>query len=114
VNKFRSIHLYLGCIFAPLIIFFSLSGVWLEFGIQRYPWIHYLSAIHTGSTLKGEAHHPSSLVLQGFVVLMGVSLILTVILGIVLAFKYAGRKMTLACLLAGILIPLAVILVFGR
>jgi hypothetical protein len=114
VNKLRSIHLYLGCIFAPMIIFFSLSGVWLEFGIQRYPWIHYLSAIHTGRTPKSEAHYPSSLVLQGFVILMGVSLILTVILGIVLAFKYGCGRMTLACLLAGILIPLALILVFGR
>jgi len=98
-----------------MLIFFALSGVWQEFGIQRFAsWIRYLSAIHTGSMLKSEAHHPSSLFLQGFVILMGASLILTIILGVVLAFKYGRSRMTLASLAAGILIPLALIILFGR
>ena len=114
MQKLRQVHLYLGSFFAPMLLFFALSGLWQEFGLQRYGWFRYLSAIHTGSRLKSEAHHPSSLFLQGFVVLMGASLIVTIILGLVLAFKYGRGPVTLACLAAGLLIPLALILIFGQ
>ena len=115
MQKLRQIHLYLGCFFAPMLFFFALSGVWQEFGLQRFGgWIRYLSAIHTGSMLKGAGHHPSSLVLQGFTILMGLSLMVTVVTGIVLAFKYGRAKLTVACMAAGILIPLAMILIFGK
>ncbi len=115
IPKLRQIHLYLGCFFAPMIIFFALSGVWQEFGMNRYAaWIRYLSAIHTGSMLKGQEHHPSSFVLQGFVILMGLSLIVTVSTGIFLAFKYGRGKFVLSCLAAGILIPMAMIVIFGK
>jgi len=115
VKDLRRVHLYLGSFFAPMLLFFALSGVWQEFGLQKYGgWIRYLSAIHTGSRLKSEAHHPSSLFLQGFTVLMGASLIVTIILGLVLAFKYGRSKVTLACLAAGVLLPLALICIFGQ
>ncbi len=115
MKNLRSIHLYLGCFFAPMLLFFALSGIWQEFGLQRYAsWIRYLSSIHTGSTLKNQAHHPSSIFLQGFVILMGLSLIITIVLGIVLAFKYGRGKITLACLASGFLIPLVLILIFGQ
>lgn len=115
MQNLRRVHLYLGSFFAPLLIFFALSGVGQEFGIQRYAsWLRYLFAIHTGSMLKSEPHHPSSLYLQGFVILMGVSLTITIILGIVLAFKYGNGKLTLASLAAGTLIPLALIVLFGQ
>ena len=115
MNNLRRIHLYLGSFFAPMLLFFALSGIGQEFGLQRYAsWLRYLSAIHTGSRLKSEAHHPSSLFLQGFVVLMGASLIVTIILGIILAFKYGRGEVTLACLTVGVLIPLALIFIFGQ
>ena len=115
MQKLRSVHLYLGCFFAPMLIFFALSGVGQEFGIQRYAsWLRYLAAIHTGSMLKSEPHHPSSIYLQGFVILMGLSLVVTILIGVVLAFKYGRGGLTLACLAAGILIPLALIVVFGK
>jgi len=41
MQKLRQIHLYLGCFFAPMILFFALSGVWQEFGLNRYAfWTH--------------------------------------------------------------------------
>ena len=114
MQNLRRFHLYLGCFFGPMIIFFALSGIGQEFGMQRYgAWLRYLSAIHTGSMLKSQSHHPSSIYLQGFVILMGLSLAITVVLGIVLAFKYGHGKVTLASLIAGILIPLAIIILFG-
>ncbi len=115
MKNLRQIHLYLGSFFAPMLLFFALSGIWQEFGLQRYGgWIRYLSAIHTGSRLKDAAHHPSSIFLQGFVILMGASLIATIILGLVLAFKYGRGTLTMACLAGGIIIPLALIFIFGR
>ena len=98
-----------------MLTFFALSGIWQEFGLQRCgAWIRYLSAVHTGSMLKTEAHHPSSIYLQGFVILMGASLIATIVLGVILAFKYAQGPATLVCLAAGFFLPLALILIFGR
>ena len=115
MQKLRQIHLYLGCFFAPMIVLFALTGVWQELGMRRFPqWARYLSAIHTGSMMKGDAHHPSSIVLQGFVILMGLGLILSVLTGIYLAFKYGRSKLTLICLASGFLIPLAMIVVFGQ
>lgn len=115
MQSLRSVHLYLGSFFAPMLLFFALSGIWQEFGLQRYGgWIRYLSAIHTGTMLKSQAHHPSSLFLQGFAILMGLSLIITIILGIVLAFKYGRSKWTLACLATGTFTPLALIFLFGK
>jgi len=115
MTNLRRVHLYLGSFFAPMLLFFAVSGIWQEFGLQRYgSWIGYLSAIHTGSRLKSQAHAPSSAYLQGFVVLMGASLIVTITLGIILAFKYGRGAVTLACLVAGVVIPLGLICIFGR
>ena len=115
MQRLRRLHLYLGCFFAPMLTFFAFSGIWQEFGLQRYgAWIRYLSAIHTGSMLKSDTHHPSSLYLQGFVILMGASLIATIALGVIMAFKFGRGNMTFACLAAGALLPLALILIFGR
>jgi hypothetical protein len=115
MQKLRRAHLYLGAFFSPMLLFFALSGVWQEFGLQGHSgWIRYLSAIHTGSMLKGQSHHPSSIFLQGFVVLMGVSLFTTILLGLVLAFKYAHTRVTILCLATGIVLPLALVLIFGQ
>ena len=115
MQKLRRLHLYLGCFFAPIIIFFATTGVLMEFGNERYgKWFHYFFAIHMGQMRKQDVHYGSSIILQGFVVLMGLSLITTVIAGIILAFKYGRSKLTIACLSAGFLIPLAMILIFGK
>lgn len=34
MKKLRSIHLYLGCIFAPLLLFFAVSGIWQVLGVE--------------------------------------------------------------------------------
>jgi len=31
----RKLHLYLGCLFAPLIIFFSITGAWQTFNFHE-------------------------------------------------------------------------------
>jgi hypothetical protein len=110
MQKLRSIHLYLGCIFAPMLLFFAISGIWQTLRI-RSPLLDWLSAIHTSSRFK-LGHEPSSPVLKIFVIIMAVSFIISIILGIIMAFKFTkSRKAALYCLALGVIIPVVLILV---
>ena len=61
MKTLRQIHLYLGCIFSPMIIYFSVSGAWQVFRFSDVPknqppsairsFLHELSKPHTDSTL---------------------------------------------------------------
>ena len=109
MKKLRSLHLYLGCIFAPLLLFFAISGIWQMCGVTS-PTLAWLSTIHTSRMLKlgGTLTSPG---LKFFVMLMAVSFILTTVLGVVMALKFGtNRRTAIYCLAAGIAIPLAAIL----
>ena len=77
MNFLRRIHLYLGCFFAPMLVFFSISGIWQVYGLQ---WVKgpniltYLSTIHMGHQLffkdPAKAYTFTSPYLEFFVVLM--------------------------------------------
>lgn len=109
MQKLRSIHLYLGCIFAPLLLFFAVSGIWQMLGI-RSPILRLLATIHTSHRLKSGGGL-SSLPLKIFVIVMTASFILMTILGIVMAIKYGrSRRVAYGCLAFGIACPLILIL----
>ena len=117
MQKLRRLHLYLGSFFAPMLLLFSVSGLWqiLDRGqYEKSPWLRYLSSIHTEHALKSTVHSPVSIFLELFVVLMALSLIITITLGVIMAFKFSHGKLTFACLVAGILIPLALVGIFGQ
>lgn len=117
MKKLRKIHLYLGSFFAPMLILYSVSGIWQLLDRGQYnksPWLSYLSSIHTEHALKSTTHSPTSIFLECFVVLMALSLILTITLGVIMAFKFGHGKVTLICLISGIFIPLALIGIFGQ
>jgi hypothetical protein len=110
MQKLRRLHLYLGCFFAPMLLFFTISGIWQTVGWNDHNAIlRWLSTIHKNQGLKGGAHL-NSFPLELFVLLMSLGLILSVVTGIVMAFKFGRGKITLASLAAGILIPLIMIL----
>jgi hypothetical protein len=121
MNLLRRIHLYLGCFFAPMLLFFSISGIWQVYGLQ---WVNgpniltYLSTIHMGHNLffkdPAKAYSFTSPYLEFFVVLMAASLVISIILGVVMAFKFGRGTLALACLAAGALIPLILIIVFAH
>ena len=121
MNLLRRIHLYLGCFFAPMLVFFSVSGIWQVYGLQ---WVQgpniltYLSTIHMGHNLffkdPSKAYTFTSPYLEFFVVLMAASLVLNIVLGVVMAFKFGRGTMTLACIAAGTFIPLILIIVFAH
>lgn len=112
MKPLRILHLYLGCIFAPLLLFFTVSGIW-----QTFSWdspgrgngpnlLSYLSTIHTGHGLKaGSIQTLSSPLMKWLVVAMAVSLIFTIVLGIIMAFRFGHRRAATLCLLAGFAVP---------
>jgi hypothetical protein len=116
MQKLRSIHLYLGCIFAPMLLFFAISGIWQTYA-PAYPHskaLAWLSTIHTSRVLKtaGGTGTLSSSVLQGFVLVMATSFIVTTILGIVMALNFGrSRRAAFCCLALGVLFPAVVILI---
>ena len=117
MQKLRRLHLYLGCIFAPLLIFFSLSGIWQMLGLQstgkggKPGVLAYLSTLHTGSHLRASGGATlASPVFEGLDIVAALVLIATVILGVVLAFKFGRGRDALICLGIGIVVPVLLVL----
>jgi hypothetical protein len=115
MKKLRQIHLYLGTFFAPMLLFFAVSGIWQVLRLNdKIPALKFLSAIHTGSMHKGSGFQPNSPFLEVFVVLMSLGLVVSLITGIVMAFRFGQSKTAFVALATGILLPLVIIFVFGR
>ncbi len=116
MKPLREIHLYLGCIFAPMIMFFCLSGIWQTLGWQ---WpregrgasaLALLSTLHTGRGFKvGDPPTLSSPLMHVFVVVMAACLMATICLGVFMAFKFGHRRPAMFCLALGVLAPAAVV-----
>jgi hypothetical protein len=117
MKTLRRLHLYLGCFFAPLILFFAISGTWqVSFahhptsGGEPSPRLALLSTLHTGRGLKvAETPTLSSQPMRYFVTAMAVALVVTVGLGVIMAFRFGHGWVTLGCLLGGIAVPGALI-----
>jgi hypothetical protein len=118
MKALRQLHLYLGCIFAPLIIYFCLSGTWQLLRLNDIPKneppsavhsvLHELSKPHTTSTLpSSNPKTEASVAFTGIALLMGLGMIATASIGIALAVRY-GRspKLVWLCLGAGVTVPL--------
>ena len=109
MQKLRTIHLYLGCIFAPMLLFFAVSGIWQTLGI-RSSVFGWLSALHTSARFKN-GHEPSSPAFRLLVVIMSLSFVISVILGVIMAFKFTkSRKAAFYCLALGVIIPAVLVL----
>ena len=117
----RQIHLYLGCLFAPVLIFFAVSGSWQLFALHlaakdgSYKPPHaaaLLSGVHQYQHLLGTPAR-SGTPLKFFVLAAAVGLVLTTLLGIVMAFRYSRSVVPVAlCLLAGIALPVTILLIY--
>ena len=112
MKKLRSLHLYLGCIFAPMLLLFAISGTWQTLGLgYRSHILTSLSTIHTGHGLKSGLTL-SSPILRYFVLAMASGFMVTTFLGIIMAVKYGGnRRAACYCIAFGVLFPSAVILI---
>ena len=116
MKTIRSIHLYLGCVFAPMICFFAATGVLQILGrffdqSRNNYFLNLLSTIHHGRGLKTthDIYNLSSGLMYGFVSIMALSLVLNVILGVMMAYKFGHRKTATWCLAAGVAIPVIIV-----
>ena len=114
VPTLRRAHLCLGCFFAPMLVFFTLSGLWQmqhPHGLNGSWAGGYLSTIHTGHRLKSETVPTlSSPTLRGFIVLMALSLLLNVALGLMLAWRSPHRHAAAWSVFAGATSPAALVI----
>jgi len=121
MKKLRQIHLYLGCLFAPVLIFFAVTGAWQLFGLDRgrkdgsYIPPHsavVLSEIHQFQHLPNTSSE-SARPLRYFMLAAAVGLVLTTALGIIMAFRYGQSKIWVtSTLVAGVVIPIALLLIY--
>jgi hypothetical protein len=110
MQKLRSLHLYLGCIFAPMLLLFAITGIWQTVGFKG-PVLGWLSSLHTGARFKN-GQQPTSDAFKLLVILMAVSFVVTTLLGVVMALKYGkNRKVAIVCLTLGVIVPTVLILI---
>jgi hypothetical protein len=110
----RRAHLYLGVFFAPLLLFFIATGWYQTLYTNRnkslgeqQTWIDKLTSIHVDSIYPAESANTFSPTLfRVLVVAMAVALIVTVLIGVYLAFKTLRVKWPVwAALVLGVLVP---------
>jgi asparagine N-glycosylation enzyme membrane subunit Stt3 len=117
VRFIRKLHLYLSVFFAPLLIFFVATGWYQTVSSQRNKvlgeqdtWVSKLTSVHVDQiypTETGTGEYKPTL-FRILVVTMSIALLLTVALGIFLAFRSPSRAWLVALsFLVGILLPAA-------
>ena len=114
----RRLHLYLGCLFAPALLFFAVTGSWQLYraqddtkdGSYKAPIaLRTLSTIHKDSHLPGKRASEYT-PLRTFSLLAAAGLVLSTLLGIVMAFRFSRSAFTPALLLAaGFFVPLLIL-----
>lgn len=120
MRSLRRIHTYLGCFFAPLLLFYVLTGWYQTVYHDRLKSPgdaetigERLRTIHVDQIYptNREVSHPSSPKLfQALVVVMAIALVTTVILGIILAFRSTRKSWPVwVSLMLGFLIPMALL-----
>ena len=122
MNVLRKMHLFLGCFFAPLLIFFVCSGWYQTTHEERNKdprhaegFFNRMRSVHTDSLLPSEgARDYSPRLFKTLVVIMSVALLATTALGIILAFRFSRQKwMVWLTLSLGFAMPI-LLLVLGQ
>jgi len=117
VRFIRKAHLYLSVFFAPLLIFFVATGWYQTVSTQRNKLLAeqdtfaskltsvHVDQIYPAETGTGEYH---TTLFKTLVITMSVALLITIILGMILAFRSTRRSWLVAlCFAFGIIVPVA-------
>jgi hypothetical protein len=115
MKTLRKMHLYLGCLSAPLLIFFAASGCWQMFDLHRSrkdgsymapAFVAKLSQIHTRQQASAKPSTASRWAWRGLILLMTVGVVTTAGFGVAMAFYHSGNpRLVWFCLGAGIGLP---------
>ncbi len=110
----RRIHLFLGCFFAPLLLFYVSTGWYQSVTLRRNKgvgeaddWPGRLRSVHVDQIYPTEsANAYSPWLFRALVVTMAVALIVTIVLGVILAFRSIRQRwMVWLSLGLGLLVP---------
>lgn len=114
MKTLRRLHLYLGCFFAPLLLFYVLTGWYQTLNTNRNKslgekgdWISSLTSVHVDQIYpRPNVESYSPVLFQTLVVVMSIALIATVGIGIFLAFRTSRKRWPVWLSLGlGILVP---------
>ena len=130
LKRLRLLHLYLGLLLAPTILFFAFSGMFQLFGKheaqpgdthQPPRWIATMASVHKEQSTEVHEHalRPASgppehgnLALKTYFGLAAIGIITTTLIGIWMAFQYnRDRRMIWTLLIAGAVVPLVLLFV---
>lgn len=121
MRRLRQLHLYLGCVFAPALIFFAVTGSWQLYRLNDStkdgsyvapPAVRVLSAIHKNSHLPGKSASVYT-PLRTFSLLAAAGLVATTVIGVAMAFRFSrGIAVPLLCLAAGVVVPVGLLYVY--
>jgi hypothetical protein len=114
----RRLHLYLGCFFAPLLAFYVLTGWYQTVHPDRRKdlaatsdFMARLMSVHVDQffpTASATRYHPGAY--RALVVVMSIALILTLVLGIIMAFQVSRHRWPVWLALGlGVLVPVALL-----
>src|SRR6185436_14987246 len=96
----RRLHLFLGCFFAPLLLFYVATGLYQSITVRRNKvpgeaedWLGRLRSVHVDQIYPADsANAYSPLLFRVLVVTMAIALVATVLLGIILAFRSMRQR----------------------
>ncbi len=118
----RKLHLYLGCLFAPMLIFFAITGAWQLFnwhestkdGSYQAPRaLVALSDLHKNAHLPPTpGHAPTGL--RYFMLAGALGLVISSVVGVIMAYRFSRRPIVATvCLLAGVIVPVMLLWIYG-
>ena len=114
MRQVRRWHTYLSCFFAPLLLFYIGTGWYQTFNLdrtkglaERKDWVSKLRSVHVDQIYPGEkVDSYSTTLFKAVVVAMSICLIVTIALGIYLAFRSSKQPWPVwVSLVLGILVP---------
>ena len=118
----RKLHLYLGCLFAPMLIFFAVTGSWQIFNWHRSDkgpsGYHAPPALSILSNIHKDAHIPptrraSPAPVRYFMFTAAMGLILTAVVGVIMAYRFSRQPLVATiCLLTGIVVPAVLLWIY--
>ena len=116
----RRLHLYLGCLFAPMLIFFAVTGSWQIFNWHQSTKNGYVAprALVVLSDIHKDAHIPptpraSPAPVRYFMFAAAMGLIMTTVVGVVMAYRFSRQPLVATlCLTIGTLLPVALVWVY--
>ena len=118
MKRLRRLHLYLGCFFAPLLLFYVGTGWYQTVRIDRNKnvgeadnWVAKMTSVHKDQIWPTEsAMSYSTKTFKVLVVLMSIALIISVLTGLYLAFRTLREKwLILVVLIMGFALPILIL-----